>query len=455
MVPPPGQGERTLISSDGYGAAPGAKALTITALADNDYVSNGVVSKSHILFEIRSTGGLVHPSLQTGMDIGHGTRLPLNIALVIDRSGSMDGEPLEYAKRACGYVVDLLEPNDILSVITFEETAEVIMPARRVVNKPLVKEYINRIYAGNTTNLSEGLMQGCMQVASVKSENSLNRVLLLTDGEPTAGIKDFSSIVSQVSEQKARGITVTALGFGPDYNEELLAGIARRSGGNYYHVSRPDLIPEVFRREMDTLMRITARNLRLRIQAQRGVQMKKVYGQQPTFGSRAVEIILPDVERDSAISSLWQFEMSPRPEGNFRTMKAELLYDDASTGRCERLVAEVVQTFTSDNELIAANANKRVQSEVEVAEATRALDRTIMTARTQQMDRTLIMAELERTKTLMMDRGMGSQAREITLAMTEIQSGASVEKTLMGAVYQLDQGKTHLEQGGGAAGGSK
>lgn len=451
MVPPPGQGERTLISSDRIERTPARQALAITALADNNYVSNATYARSHVLFEIRSTGSLVHPSLQTGMDIGRGTRLPLNLALVIDRSGSMDGEPLEYAKRACGYVVDLLEPNDILSVITFEETAEVIMPARRVVNKALVKEYINRIYAGNTTNLSDGLMQGCMQVASVKSENSLNRVLLLTDGEPTAGIKDFASIVSQVSEQKSRGITVTALGFGPDYNEELLAGIARRSGGNYYHVSRPDLIPEVFRRELDTLMRITARNLRLRVQAQRGVQMKQVYGQQPSFGSHAAEIVLPDVERESAISSLWQFELSPRPEGNFRTIRAELIYDDASTERTERLVAEVVQTFTSDEALIAANVNKRVEAEVEVAQATRSLDRTIMTARTQQMDRTLVMAELERTKTLMMGHGMGTQAREITLAMNEIQRGGSVEKTLMGAVYQIDQGKTLFDVEGGRA----
>ena len=133
------------------------------------------------------------------------------------------------------------------------------MPARRVANKALVKDYINRIYTGNTTNLSEGLTAACREVASAKTANTLNRVLLLTDGEPTAGTRDFASIVGQVAEQKGRGITVTALGFGPDYNEELMAGIARRSGGNYYYIARPELIPEVFRRELDTLMKITAR----------------------------------------------------------------------------------------------------------------------------------------------------------------------------------------------------
>ncbi len=130
----------------------------------------------------------------------------------------------------------------------------------------------------------KGLMTACQQVASVKTANTLNRVLLLTDGEPTAGTRDFASIVGQVAEQKSRGITVTALGFGPDYNEELMAGIARRSGGNYYYIARPELIPEVFRRELDTLMRISARNLRLRLALARGVSVRQVYGQQPTLG---------------------------------------------------------------------------------------------------------------------------------------------------------------------------
>ena len=94
-----------------------------------------------------------------------GRRAPINVCLCIDRSGSMEGEPLEYVKRACEYVVDMLEPNDILSIVTFEEQVDVLMPARRVVNKALVKEHIRRLEVGNTTNLYDGLMAGCMQIA--------------------------------------------------------------------------------------------------------------------------------------------------------------------------------------------------------------------------------------------------------------------------------------------------
>src|SRR3979411_2628066 len=99
------------------------------------------ISREHALVVIKASGQQI------------GRRAPINVCLCIDRSGSMEGEPLEYVKRACGYVVDLLEPSDVLSVVTFEEQLDVVMPARRVMNKALIKEHINRIQAGNTTNL--------------------------------------------------------------------------------------------------------------------------------------------------------------------------------------------------------------------------------------------------------------------------------------------------------------
>ena len=114
---------------------------------------------------------------------GDRPRLPLNLSLALDRSGAMEGEPLEYAKRACAYVVDLLEPDDILSLVTFDETVEVVIPARRLVNKGLLKDAINRITTGSNANLYEGLLTACQQVTSVKTAQTLNRVLLLTTGE--------------------------------------------------------------------------------------------------------------------------------------------------------------------------------------------------------------------------------------------------------------------------------
>lgn len=405
------------------------RALTLTATPGNAYGLSADVTREHVLFEIRSAGN--------GLDM----RLPLNLSLVIDRSASMAGGPLEAAKSACADVVDLLEPNDILSVITFEDSADVVMPARRVVNKALVKDYIARIHPGNGTNLHEGLMTAFQQVTSVKSENTLNRVLLLADGEPTVGTQDFPVIIGQVAEQKGRGITVTTLGFGPDFNEELLVGIARRSGGNYYYLARPERIPEAFRQELDTLMRVVARNLRLRLHVPRGVVIRQVYGQQPVYGNRTAEVPLIDVARETGLASLWELEISPRPAGTYRIARAELLYDDAGTGRPEKVSVDVVMDFTTDRPLIAASENPRVPQELEVARAARALDKTVMAVQTQQMDVTHAMQELSQTKTLMLNQGRPAQAEAITQAMQQVAIGASVEKTLTGAVYTIDQGR--------------
>ncbi len=153
------------------------------------------------------------------------------------------------------------------------------------------------LQVGNTTDLYGGIQLGASQIASVASPGYVNRALLFTDGEPTAGTKDFASIVGQVAEQKTAGITITALGFGMEYNEELLAAIAKRSGGNYYYITRPELIPEIFRKELETLMNVVARNVKMRVHMSRWVQVRQIYNKLPTFGHRSAEVTLADLER--------------------------------------------------------------------------------------------------------------------------------------------------------------
>ena len=430
IVEPSGQ------STQMFGGAPTAmgmplQALTMECVAGNKYAMATETSREHILVSLRS------------MDIAGGRRLPLNLALIIDRSASMEGEPLDYVKRACSYVVDLLEPTDILSVVVFEEQVQVIMPARRVVNKNLIKEHINRIEPGNTTNLYDGLAAGCSQVAGVHAEGYVNRALVFTDGEPTAGLKDFSSIVGMIAEQKSRGITVTALGFGPEYNEELLAGIARRSGGNYYYIARPDLIPEVFRKELEVLMSTVARNLHLKLNLSRWVQVRQAYGKLPVYGPRTAEVTLSDLERGGAQSALWEIDLNARPAGIYRVARAELSYDDSISGKPERLVQDIVFEFTPDRALVQANVSQSVQREIEVAEASRNLERTVMGMRTQQISPVAAMQELERTRTILIQQGKNDQAQDVQQAIDSIkQGGGGAEKTLMGTIYDLDRGKS-------------
>ena len=411
-------------------SADSRRSLTLSVVAGNAYGGAGDLAREHFLFDLRAGAA-------------GSNRLPLNLSLALDRSGAMDGEMLDYIRRACAYIVDLLEPDDLLSIVTFDGTgAEVVVPARRVVNKIQIKEAISRITAGSESNLYEGLLAACSQISSVKTSHTLNRVLLLTGTAPTAGCSESSAIFSQVAEQKGRGIGITTLGVGLDFNEELLVEIARRSGGSYYSIARPERIAEVLRLELDTLMRVTARNLHLRLVLARGVSVRQIPGQQPVLGQRSAEVTLIDVERETGLSSLWELEMTPRAAGIYRLAVAELLYDDALTGKQEKLITDVLWEFTADRRRIGTGMDSRVQSEIEVARAARALEMTILGLKTQQINREQVMQNLNRTKTLMLDQGKLAQAQQLTQAMRDIQGGGSVEKTLIGTIYTLDQGKT-------------
>ncbi len=406
------------------------KGLSVEVVPENPYALAPRTSRNHLLVKIMGTGAAM------------GARMPLNLCLILDRSGSMEGPPMDYMKRACGYVVDLLEPSDVLSIVAFEERAEVIMPARRVVNKTLIKEHINRLEVGNTTNLYDGIAMGASQIASVASAGYVNRALLFTDGEPTAGNKDFHSIVGQVAEQKSRGITVTALGFGMEYNEELLAGIARQSGGNYYYITRPELIPEIFRKELETLMNVVARNIRMRVQMSRWVQVRQVFGKLPTYGYRSAEVTLADLERGEVQTSIVELSLEPHPGGKFRVAIVEVIYDDSTTGRTETVSADVVIEFTLDERLVASSINPLVQREIEVAEASKNLEKTVMGMRTQQVSPADAVRELEKTKMLLIDQGKTLQAQDIQKAIDEIRGGGGAEKTLIGTVINLERGKS-------------
>jgi len=403
------------------------RAITLGCVPENSYALATQATREHVLIKISGSG--------TAM----GSRMPLNICLVLDRSGSMEGPPMDYMKRACGYVVDLLEPSDVLSIVAFTDQAELVMPARRVVNKQLVKEHINRLDVGNTTDLYGGIAMGASQVAAVASQGYVNRALLFTDGEPTAGNKDFNSIVGQVVEQKSRGITFTALGFGGEYNEELLAAIAKRSGGNYYYITRPELIPEIFRRELETMMMTVARNIKMRVQMSRWVQVRQIYNKLPAFGHRSAEVTLSDLERGEVQTAMVELELGARPGGKYRVAKIEVTCDDSVTGRTETVAGDVVVEFTTDPALIASGFNPEVQRELEVAEASRNLERTVMGMRTQMVSPDQAVRELEKTQALLVQQGKTLQAQDIQRAIDQIKQGGAAEKTLIG--INLDREK--------------
>jgi Ca-activated chloride channel family protein len=265
--------------------------------------------------------------------------------------------------------------------------------------------------------------------------------VVLSDGDPTAGIKDFGSLVQLAADIKAKGITCTFLGFGPDYNEELLAGMAKRAGGNYYFIPRPEMIPEVFRTELDKLMTTSARNLQLTMKPSRWVTMRA-----PVTSSGAeVQVPLTDIERGSTISQVFDFDFTNHPLGWYRVATGKLTYDDLESGGggVKTVEIDLIMEFTADSAAYSRPVEPRVASSAQVALVSKVVEKTVMGLKTGMLTQMGAMQELQKTQMLLASEGRTAEAQEVTMALRAIQSGdtGSAEKTLMGTMLNLDQGK--------------
>ncbi|MEH1983263.1 MAG: VWA domain-containing protein [Nostoc sp.] len=211
--------------------------------------------------------------LRFRVDIAESPRRNLNLSLVIDRSGSMAGAPLHHALKAAESVVDQLEPNDILSVVVYDDEVDSVVPPQAVTNKAALKNSIHKVRAGGITNLSGGWLKGCEHVKTQLDPQKINRVLLLTDGHANMGIQD-PKILTATSGQKAEeGIITTTLGFAQGFNEDLLIGMARAATGNFYFIQSIDEATEVFSIELDSLRAVVGQNLKVTLELADGVSL--------------------------------------------------------------------------------------------------------------------------------------------------------------------------------------
>lgn len=370
-------------------------------------------------------------------------RTALNLCLVIDRSGSMEGAPLNYVKQACHHVVDLLNPDDILSIISFSDVAEVLMPPQRVTNKAPIKQGIDQLQPGNTTNLYDALSFAMQSLQQGIETRRATRMVVLSDGDPTSGIKDYPTLVQHAEAIKNAGITMTFLGFGPDYNEELLAGMAKKSGGNYYFIPRPELIPEIFRAELQKLLSVAATNLMIELKLSRWVNLKAATGLAALPTGNTLTLPLTDLERGSTLQQIFDLEFPNHPLGHYRVAQATLRYDNTASGQSESVPIDLVMEFTADAARYGAARNPRVTQAADVAAASRLVEKTIMGLKTGQLTQMAAIQDLQKTQALLVQDGRTIEAQEVTMALRALQSGdlGGAEKTLMGTVVQLDQGK--------------
>lgn len=175
----------------------------------------------------------------------------------------MAGAKLQQTIASAKCVVERLAPTDLLSVVQFDERVKVLIPPGPVTGKAYLCRRLDGIHAGGQTNLSGGWLRGVACVREKKTPEYVNRVILLTDGQANHGIIDPALFVKHAAELTEEGIVTTTIGYGEDFNEDLLTVLADASRGNTYHVETADQAPIIFAQELEGLLTIAAQNVQI------------------------------------------------------------------------------------------------------------------------------------------------------------------------------------------------
>ncbi len=261
-------------------------------------------------------------------------RFPLNLSIVIDRSGSMEGAKLAKTKEAVTFLLKQLEPEDIVSVVSYQSEVEVVIPPQRIQNhRDLVKK-IEKIESDGGTFLSGGLEQGYELISSIKDtlqdSSFVHRVILLSDGLANEGITDPQALERIAGDQlEENNISLSTIGVGGDYNEELMTAMAIKGTGNYYFVETPVDIPKIFEEELNGVQSLVSKNTTLAITfPENAVKLRQVHHYNYTLTGNQISFSLNDVFSANEKAFLLEFDVRDDYTGELK-FSAQLDYQNA------------------------------------------------------------------------------------------------------------------------------
>jgi Ca-activated chloride channel family protein len=206
------------------------------------------------------------------------TRAPMNLALVLDRSGSMSGHPLEEAKRCASMMIDSLTPADRASIVVYDNNVDVLVPSQPVVDRSVFHRALMSVVSGGMTALYDGWLRGANQAATGATGPVVSRVLLLSDGQANEGRRRAADITPNCTELADAQVTTSTYGLGQDFNEELMTAMATAGRGNAYYGQSAEDLMDSFRQEFDLMSSLCARNLKLTVSLSENIGVEVVNG---------------------------------------------------------------------------------------------------------------------------------------------------------------------------------
>lgn len=293
----------------------------------------------------------VHLAVRFRADrLGQTRPRPAAFCVVLDRSGSMEGTPLQQAKAAASLAVRNLRAEDLFALVVFDSEAQTLVPLQPPAQRAHLLRTIDRIASGASTNLTGGWMLGRDELCKAPV-NAVRRLLLLSDGLLNCGIVEPTLVRQIVAEAlEKHQIRTSCLGFGDGYNEELLAELPRVTNGTFHDAVKPESLPAIFAAELDGLQRITVQNLRLRIRRLDFCEAFVQLGEYPVvlLPDQRPELALGDLVSEEERIACFALEVLPLPVVDGRPvaslegeelLELEILFDEVTA---EKIVSRTV-----------------------------------------------------------------------------------------------------------------
>lgn len=272
---------------------------------------------------------------------------PLNLALVIDRSGSMNSpEKMPYLKKSLGVFLHSLASNDIVSIVAFSDEAELILPANPVGDGSWIERTIDRIQPGGSTNLDAGLMLGLQQVDRNFDVRRNNRVILLTDGIANVGVTEPAQIAAMAKAYNDRGIYLSTIGLGKDFNDPLLSQLATQGKGGYHFIDSAEEMDKVFREEVSGLMQKAASDVSIVLRPDESVAVNQLTGYDGRPPAGTIQVKLQDMGTGDSQVVLASLAVPGGWAGSRPIAAVELHYRDLFSQRDEVITQSIQASVT-------------------------------------------------------------------------------------------------------------
>lgn len=343
-------------------------------------------------------------------------RPPVNLALVVDTSGSMQGRAIEDAKKASMQLVDSLKDGDRLAVVSFDSSATVLVESNELDSdvRHDMKQKLSAMRARGTTDMESGLREGLAQVSAHLSPQGINRIVLVGDGIPN----EESAIRGIAQSARSSGVSVTALGLGADYNEALMGEIAQISGGKFHYVDDSKKVASFLDDEVLRIDGVYARNAELELVPGPGVAIEKIIGQRASVEGRRIRLPLGDLSRGEKRELFVRINVGEHHAGaNVELCDAILRYDAPGGQRSEERVFLSARS-TSDEKELAGETRSDIELGAAFAQAAAATVEAIELARAGQKPQAITLLkntadEIDRIAKAHSNRKLADQAEAL------------------------------------------